>query len=419
MNSQQELAYRYVEEGKNVFVTGGAGSGKSFFVKTIIERLRHRFCDKDPNHKKIGITSMTGSSALLIGGTTLHSFLGIGITRDVDGMMTRIGKYGKKRVWKKLDVLIIDEVSMLSRELFECIDIVAKQLRKSTQPFGGIQLILCGDFCQLGCVDSKEFCFESPIWSCSIHHTIEFTTIYRQEQDSTFINVLNQVRFGNITKEVQTLLKQRVKLFQNNDKGIIPTQLFPHRKSVYSINLKHLETLLDMKHQHHIFLVKSKDENPKLVKYLGEDATKMLCVDAQVILTVNLDIENGLVNGSRGKVVEFTDNDLPIVEFVDGTRRMIEYYDYEWEDENNNIHKYSHLPLTLGWAITIHKSQGMTLDCVITELANIFDYGQGYVTLSRVKSLENIWISKIDFSKLKCHPKVIDFYKKLSPIIKE
>lgn len=410
MNEQQELAYDYIKQGKNVFVTGSAGTGKTFFIKTILHRLKQEYPDK-----VVGVTSMTGSSAILIDGTTLHSYLGIGIEKETLSMIKRICKYKKRDQWLDTDILIIDEISMISKDLFESMDYIGKKFRNNPRLFGGIQVILCGDFCQLGCIDSNMFCFESELWERFIHKSVIFTQIYRQEDD-IFTSILNRIRLGTVDKDVITILNKCVRKYEpTSDQEITPTRLYPYRKNVDMINNMELDRLTREKGEpSYEFPLRTKAIS-KIKNKLKEYDGKVLCRNAQVILTVNLDIEAGLVNGSRGIITKFI-NGIPIVTFVNGITCPIDYYTYTYI-QDKDIHEkitYSQIPLILGYAITIHKSQGMTLDCVETNLSDVFDYGQAYVTLSRLRSLKNLWIENIDYSKIICNPKVIQFYSQLS-----
>lgn len=407
MNAQQMYACNLALSGKNIFVTGGAGTGKTFFIKNIVRQLRDQ-------GKQVSVTSMTANSALLINGKTLHSCLGIGIAKDTETMMGRVRKFRKISTWMDMDVLIIDEISMLSKDLFESIDYMAKDFLQNPRPFGGIQVILCGDFCQLGCIDSKVFCFQSTLWPKYIFETVQFTYTYRQQTDTLFCRVLESVRFGQLDDEVREALLSRKRPFDIKEtNGIEPTRLYPYRKDVSNINEDHFsKLLLDNKERVMTYHVKSDMKKDKLKKCCLDPIIK-LCKQAQVILTVNLDVENGLVNGSRGVVVGFSGT-LPMVRFGNGITRVIDYYTYNTdEDDTKQTVSYSQIPLILGWAITIHKSQGMTLDYVVTDLSNVFDYGQGYVTLSRARNLKNLWIHDIDFSRLQCNPEVYEFYQNL------
>jgi ATP-dependent DNA helicase PIF1 len=409
MNQNQEYAFSLIEKGKNILITSPGGFGKTFWINEMVKRMREKY----PN-KIIGKTSMTGSSAILIGGTTLHSYLGIGICKDTIDMIQRIRKMKKRQVWENTDILVIDEVSMLSKEMFESLDYIAKELCQNPRPFGGIQLVLCGDFCQLGCIGSDNFCFESELWKMYIHETVLFTESYRQKDDLIFSKMLEKIRFGEITEDIENALNSRLIRYQKTG-DIEPTRLYSYKKDVRDINETYLDNLITkQKKPSNVYSVRTRASKDKIKKYIPDIDQKLhLCIDAQVILTVNLDIESGLINGSRGVVKNFTMDGLPVVTFLNGITMTIDYFNYSIEERSIEVCSYSQIPLILGWAITIHKSQGMTLDLVITDLSNIFDYGQAYVTLSRVKNLNSLYITNILFSKIKCNPKVLEFYKKL------
>ena len=178
------------------------------------------------------------------------------------------------------------------------------------------------------------------------------------------------------------------------------------------INLNYITDLIENQHQehytYHVKYSKKKKEIEKYMKCLMINEEILLCKNAQVILSVNLDVENGLVNGSRGIIKEFQ-NGLPLVQFKNGIKMLISYYTYTFENDEITF-TYEQIPLIHGWAITIHKSQGMTLDSVETDLSNLFDYGQGYVTLSRVRSLKDLYLLNLNKNKIKCHPTVFKFY---------
>lgn len=233
MNEKQKEAILAVRNGLNVFVTGGAGTGKTFFIQSLV---------KEFPHANIAITSTTGSSALLINGTTVHSYLGLGILKNELDILKRIIKFKKRGVWITTDILVIDEISMLSKELFEIIDSIAKKLRESDKPFGGMQVVLCGDFCQLGVVGSEDFCFDSFLWSVNIHKTIYLTEVYRQKSDRDFSIILEKIRFGNLDEKIKKQLSDRL-IPPNSDK-IFPTQLYPFRRNVNNINEMFLERLI-------------------------------------------------------------------------------------------------------------------------------------------------------------------------------
>ena len=229
LNSGQQKAYDLIVEGKNVFLTGSAGTGKSVIINYYKERYSL--------FKNIAITSTTGVSALVIGGSTLHSYLGIGLgTESVEYLTKKISKKPNLRNrWKTLDVLIIDEVSMLSPELFDKLELIARNIRKvrnvPDKPFGGIQLILTGDFLQLPVVKCDNFVFESESWNKCVAHTIYLTEIMRQK-DTEFQSVLNEIRFGIVSPKGKEMLSSRIKKELKNDKGIRPTKIYTTNDNV-------------------------------------------------------------------------------------------------------------------------------------------------------------------------------------------
>ena len=375
------------------------------------------------NNKKIAITSTTGTSAILINGTTLHSYLGIGIGNgSVDNIVSNImTKSYLKQKWQKLDVLVIDEISMLSPSLFDKLEQTARVVRSNSFPFGGIQLILTGDFFQLPVVNSDKFCFEAKSWSKCIDHTIYLTTIMRQ-RDVQFQKCLNNIRIGNVNQECKDLLSSRIGFQLKNDFGIKPTQLFSTNASVDEINDKEMDLLAEKDPDFyeytmtiHIYnKLKTKDFIiDKIKKNCQTPETIQLCVGAQVMLLINLSLDDKLANGSRGIVTKFF-NDLPVIKFLNGVERIIDHHIWEIEENGQSIIRIIQIPLKLAFATTIHKMQGSTLDYAVIDLSNTFEYGQSYVALSRISSIEGLSIINIDFDKIKASPKALDFYKNLN-----
>ena len=398
MNIEQQQAWNSFLSGKNVFVTGGGGVGKTYLIKKFYETYR--------SHKNIALTSTTGCSALLIGGITLHSFLGIGLGNGEPRFMVRKMNATHKNKLSKLDILIIDEVSMLGYELFDKINLLLKLIRKNTLPFGGIQLILSGDFCQLPVVKDDRLCFETDSWKESIQQVFYLQQIVRQKEKE-FCELLNEIRFGLVSEKTKTILNSR-KIKYENKNGIIPTILYPDNRNVDLINEKQLQLILN--------------DSASIYEYDCECDNKefkppvpniKLVVGCQVMLTYNLDLERGLVNGSRGVVKGFTSDGLPCVRFIH-EQVVIDYNEWKIEDSSgNHLFSYYQIPLKLAWAMTVHKAQGMTLDLVETDLRNVFEYGQVYVCLSRLKNIEGVYLKGIDYNKIIANPKAIEFYNKL------
>lgn len=412
LSKKQNDAYNLMVNGKSIFLTGSAGTGKTQTIKMFIKVHKE--------NKIIGITSTTGISALLFGGVTIHSFLGIGLGQgSVDSMVKKIftRPHLRKR-WRELEILIVDEISMLSPTLFDKLEKLARHIRRNDLPFGGIQLILSGDFLQLPCINSDDFCFESEAWKKCIEHTVYLTEIMRQK-NYEFQECLNNIRMGLLPKKTCQLLKSRVGIKLTNDFGIKPTKLFSTNYSVDYVNNKELDALAEndpefFEYNMEITVypgVKNTDIMiEKYKKSCNSSETIQLCKGAQVMLLFNMDTDGGLVNGSRGVVNGFV-GDIPLVKFLNGREVLVDYHIWEIEENGQKIIKVSQIPLKLAYAITGHKSQGCSLDYAEIDLSNTFAHGQAYVMLSRVKNIEGLSIISIDFDKIIANEKAIAYYK--------
>lgn len=411
---KQQEAWNLMLSGKNIFLTGPAGTGKTL----LISMFKKQF---DP-FKNIAITSMTGVSAILLGGVTMHSYLGIGLgTGSAEELFTKVSKnYKAKKRWTSLHTLFIDEISMLSPDLFDKLDFIARKLRTplcvgefAEIPFGGIQLILAGDFLQLPVVNGNDcFCFESNSWNSCIDKTICLNQIMRQS-DLEFQQILNDIRFGNVTERARKLLTSRIGIELKNNFGIKPTRIFTTNSDVDFINEQELDKLSN----NDFYMYKMKVEifdfvqnKEKYIKNSLAPEVLQLCVGAQVMLLYNIDVEHGLANGSRGVVIDFVEG-FPMVKFMNGEQRIIDYQTWNIEEGKVHVACISQVPLKLAWCITVHKSQSITLDFAEIDLSNVFEYGQAYVALSRVKNKEGLKILKIKFDTIKAHPKAVHFYK--------
>jgi ATP-dependent DNA helicase PIF1 len=424
LNEKQKEALTAMIDGKNIFLTGKPGTGKSYVIGIFRELFR--------NVKNIGLTSTTGISAILIGGSTLHSFLKIGLGQgSAEYLAEKILKNQKaKTKWLNLDILIIDEVSMLSPELFTKLEEVARIVRRKNpkslltatgeeKPFGGIQLILSGDFLQLPVVGSDMFCFETETWNKCIEKIVYLTDIIRQT-DKEFIEVLDDARYGKVTKKLIKMLSGRIGITLENEYGIKPTRVFTTNGDVDYLNEKELDKLAETEdfYQYDMkinFRTDIKDREYILEKWRKSSPvpeTLQLCKGAQVMLLVNLDTEGGLANGSRGVVTGFCDS-IPVVKFLNGVETIIDIYNWEVEEDGKKQITITQVPLKLAWSTTVHKIQGSTLDYAELDLGNIFVYGQASVALSRVRTLKGLSISKINFDGIKAHPRALEFYRKL------
>lgn len=426
LNRMQRTAYQCMVNGENIFLTGPGGVGKSYVLK--------KFISDSINTRKVAVTSTTGVSAVNIGGVTLHSYLGIRPGVEAQQLLKFVLRSQRLEQNWMVDTLIIDEVSMLSAELFELIDIVAKTIRmgytmipirpypSSVPPFGGMQIILSGDFAQLPVIGSKVFCFESPIWNKTLNRTIHLTQIVRQT-DEKFQNLLNEIRFGIVTPETKKLLNERIGKNVEYE-GIVPTKLYTTNSDVDNINESELDKLAEDNREFHRFVMKTeiidkKEFNQKkLDKFMRTSLVPHsidLCVGAQVMMLKNSYLEFGIINGSRGVVVGFDAETIaPIVKFHNGVELVIEKRKENVTRNDDVLFTYNQIPLKLAWAITVHKSQSCTLDCAEINLSNVFAHGMAYVALSRVRSLEGISLRKNpDYSAFTCDPKVKEYYENL------
>ncbi len=412
---EQREAFEAIQNGESIFITGPGGTGKSFLIRQIVDEIPKR------TGKVVAVTAMTGCAALLLGrfAKTLHSWAGIGLGRGTPQSLAqgirKLPPLAKR--WRETNILIIDEISMLTPLLLETLDEIAKILRRSQRPFGGLQVVFVGDFLQLPPVAKEgvtRFAFESPVWSSLVKQTIHLKTIFRQ-QDTTFQEILDEARMGSLSKESLATLETRINQDYKKEK-IQPTILFTRRVDVEEINSSHLDKLPGVAKT--FSAVTGPSSHPaseilatsnKMDKEGMYVPTLTLKEGAQVMLVTNLDMDKELCNGSRGVVIGFQEiTNWPIVQFKVETR-VIE--PHLWESEHNPPITRSQIPLRLAYALTIHKSQGATLDCALIDVGpSVFEYGQAYVALSRVRNLEGLYIFDICPRAFRAHPLVKSFY---------
>lgn len=346
-------------------------------------------------------------------------------------------------MWKGTDILIVDEVSMMSQKLFEMLDAIGKHIRKNKKPFGGIQLIFSGDFYQLPPVGNKDepetcrFCFESPLWfdTFPLENHVQLTKIFRQN-DEIYQNILNQIREGRIKRSSNERLLDNVGKEVPNDLIIKPTKLYPTRNKVDYINQTEMNKLTGQEHlfnlKYHTDLPMTNKEKIMRTQFTREqielelnylkgnlrcDEIVKLKLGSQVMCIVNIELTNGgmICNGSQGIVVGFQEQGLPVVKYNNGYQMVMSYN--IWPSENIPGIGVSQVPLILAWALTIHKAQGSTLDVAEVDVGSgIFECGQTYVALSRVKSLEGLYLSSFDVRRIKINGKAQEFYEKLNEI---
>ena len=412
LNAEQQAVLDQVFEGKNVFVTGPGGVGKSMLIKEIQRQLEEK-------GKNVAVTSLTGAAAVLIGARTIHSWSGIGIGRKtVDDYFQFIRKCQPKirEAWRSTDVLIIDEISMMSDEIFEKLEELARLLRRNDKSFGGLQIICLGDFYQLPPINAK-FVFEGAVWNKVLDVIVTLDQIYRQK-DPIFQNMLNEIRLGIVSNETDRLLKSRLNIDFSKDE-IQPTKVFAGRDMVDAVNKSSLDAV-DGKIFTYTVTTKTKmtltEAMKKSIEKLDTNAGYLteliLKIGAQVMLKINLNVDLGLVNGRMGLVKECGPSYVDVL--FKGDTQITTIKTHEWILEDYNKISRIQIPLVLAYAINIHNSQGSTLDSAYIDIgSNVFEYNQSYVALSRVKSLDALYLHSYSRHAMKAHPKVLKYYESL------
>lgn len=380
---KQSLALDLLKTGRNIMLTGMAGAGKTYTLNEYISYLKKRKI-------KYAVTASTGIAASHLNGMTIHAWSGIGVKDNLSTADLQSIK-SKKYLIADTAVLFIDEISMLHSRQFEMIDQVLKYCRDSVEPFGGIQIVVCGDFFQLPPVEkhkdsgSAKFCFMSPVWVNANFNICYLTTQYRQKGD-VLSDILNQIRDNTVTQESIDLIRST----KSNKIGEKITRLYTHNINVDAVNDKYLSELSTKNYafkaqfEGNSFLcdlLMRQSRIPEVFNYK---------VGALVMFTKNND-ELGYCNGTCGEVVSVIEDDehgyLPVVLVKSGEKIVAMPETWSIGEDGEVAASMTQLPLRLAWAITVHKSQGMTLDVAEMDLSNVFEQGQGYVALSRLRTL--------------------------------
>ena len=400
-----------LKTGKNVFLTGSAGTGKTYILQQYINYLRD-------NKIFPTILAPTGIAASLLKGKTIHSFFSLGIKdsfseEDINDIVTK--SYLKKR-FKNLQVLIIDEISMVPPTIFTVMDKILQGFKKNTKPFGGVQVILSGDFFQLPPIHkeptNKRFAWQSPSWKESEFVTCYLVKKYRQEQENQLVTILDSIREGNISQETIKLLDSRIDAKLNDEHK--PTKLYTHNYDVDTINMQELEKLPGELHTYNYSKTGTSKNVETILRNSLLSPTLQLKQDTLVMFIKNSK-EGEYVNGTTGKVIGFNkETDAPIVQI--SKQLKIEVEKEKWTIENelgDELASVMQYPLKLAWAITVHKSQGMTLSSAEIDLSKTFETGQGYVALSRVADLNGLRLKGYNEKALQVDRVILDIDKRI------
>lgn len=398
----QKDALDVLKSGANVFLTGEPGAGKSHTIRAYVKFLHTRGINP-------ALTASTGIAATHIGGMTIHSWSGIGIRKNLTHRECKdLAKNATltKRI-KNAHILIIDEVSMLDANMLNAIDLVCRVIKDLDLPFGGMQIVLVGDFFQLPPVSRQgeppvAFAYTAHAWKAA-ELTVCYLTEQHRQEDKTFLNILSALRSGTLTENhLATLITRRQK---TNDHDI--TKLYSHNTDVDHMNTARLKILAGTEKT----FTMSAHGNTKIVEALKRGClspeTLTLKIGARVMCTKN-NVTKNYANGSTGEIVDFDkESHFPIVQLTTGRIVCIEPETWSIDDGGSALAAIRQVPLRLAWAITVHKSQGMSLDRAYIDLGSAFAYGQGYVALSRVRSLSGLFLGDINTRALEVDPEIL------------
>lgn len=404
---KQAQALTIMLSGAPVFLTGPPGAGKTYVLNAFVKRATRA-------GKTVAVTASTGIAATHIGGTTIHSWSGLGI-REQLGPRDKQQLAGNAKLVKRYnatDVLVIDEVSMLHGHRLDMVNEACKLLRKSTEPFGGLQVILVGDLFQLPPVnrgsEPADFVHESAAWEELNPQICYITEQHRQERDG-LLELLEAMRSGELEEFHQELLSDR--LGQRPRESQAVTRLYAHNVDIDTVNQRHLDAIKEEVHEYAMETKGSAAKIEQLRRSVLAPENLELKTNAEIMFVANNPV-GGFVNGTRGRVVGFRDGQ-PIVRLMNNRTIKVAPHSWKLEEDGRVRAEVSQLPLRLAWAITIHKSQGMSLDSAEIDLSKTFTPGMGYVALSRIRSIGGLYLSGINAMALHMHPSIFEFDRQL------
>lgn len=401
----QAEAIKLLKSGANVFLTGAAGSGKTYVLNEFIQYLKS---ERIP----AGITASTGIAATHLEGITIHSWAGIGLSRTASEKEVNaiLEKKRFRQRFLKTETLIIDEVSMLDADRLDLIETIMRYARGGPEPFGGMQVVLCGDFFQLPPVAAYGEIIPRPVYQSSAWKNLDLMVCYLHEQyrhgDQEYLDILNAIRDASAGGAVM----ERLRRCYFNALSPGPTsryvKLYTHNVNVDSQNQRELAVLDGEGHLY----VSETAGIPAMAEALKRGCLapeKLVLKTGAAVMFVKNNFEKGYVNGTLGKVCGFNERGYPVVELFNGGEIIAEPATWSIEENGKTLAQMTQIPLRLAWAITVHKSQGMTLDAAEVDLSKCFEKGMGYVALSRVRSLKGLRVLGINDMALRINEEAL------------
>ncbi|QQS18001.1 AAA family ATPase [Candidatus Saccharibacteria bacterium] len=401
---RQSQALTLMMEGRSVFLTGAPGAGKTYVLNQFVRLAKQR-------GKNVAVTASTGIAATHIGGSTIHSWSGLGILDSLSQYdLARLSaKSNLVKRYNATDILVIDEVSMLHGRRLDMVNMVAKKIRQSEAPFGGLQVVLVGDLFQLPPVtrgsDAADFAHQSAAWQ-ELHPAICYLSEqHRQAVGDSLLDLLGAMRRGEVNEFHEMALRERMAEVTHEAQAV--TRLYAHNIDVDAINQRHLKAITESARTYTMETKGASAKREQLMKSVLAPEVLELKKGAEIMFVANSQ-KGKFVNGTRGVIMDFVDG-APLVVTTGGREVLVEPHSWSLEEDGRVKAEVTQLPLRLAWAITIHKSQGMSLDAAEIDLSRSFTPGMGYVALSRVRSMEGIYLVGINQMALAMHPVVHEY----------
>jgi len=400
LTKSQQRAVDLVEKGRNIFISGSAGTGKSYTIEHIKKKYPYVY-----------LTASTGIAAINIGGETLHRWSGIKPNHETVEDVTGKLWWEIRQKIERARAILVDEVSMVSGTFIDLLDGVLKKVRRNNKPFGGIQIIVVGDFLQLPPVgDDEPFCFESEAWKDADFEGVMLDKIFRQEKDTTFIDFLTRMREGKLEEKDFDTFKDKCCKDRPHEDYV---RLYPTNRECDNINQSKLDALPSSLTQ---FWASAEGDKYEINWFFQNSLIQRvveLKKGARVMMLKNTYIDLGIANGSTGIITDILDHKTVKVHFDNGEHIIVEkeYMPIEKQVDGKMVAvaKIGQIPLRLSWAITIHKAQGMSLDKVYCDLERIFTHSQIYVALSRARDMEHLYVENFRKELISFHPVALDF----------